>query len=231
MPTVLITGASRGIGLEFVRQYLADGWRVLACCRTPSAADKLADLAASSAGKVTVHALDVDDAASATALSQEIGDTAIDVLINNAGITGHRDNGIGTMDYAAWEGALKTNVMGPMKVTEALIGNLLAGAQKKLITISSRMGSIGENAAANAITYRSSKAAVNMVMSCLANGLADKGVTAVCFHPGWVRTDMGGPSAAVAPEDSVAGMRQVIASLSTADNGSFRNFDGGSIAW
>lgn len=231
MSTVLITGASRGIGLEFVRQYLADGWRILACCRNPAAADKLADLAASSGGKVTVHALDVDNVASAAALKQELAGVGIDVLINNAGINNHRDNGIGTMDYAAWETAMRTNVMGPMKVTEALIDNLLSGEQKKLITISSRMGSISENEAANAITYRSTKAGVNMVMSCLANGLADKGVTAVSFHPGWVRTDMGGPSAAVSPEDSVSGMRQVIASLTTADNGSFRNFDGGTIGW
>ena len=231
MSTVLITGASRGIGLEFVRQYLADDWRVLACCRNPAAADKLTDLAASSGGKVTVHALDVDDVASSAALKAELAGIPIDVLINNAGITGHRDNGIGTMDYAAWEAAMRTNVMGPMKVTEALIDNLLAGGQKKLITISSRMGSVTENGAANAITYRSSKTAVNMVMSCLANGLADKGVTAVCFHPGWVQTDMGGPNAAVTPPDSVAGMRKVIASLTTADNGTFRNFDGGSIAW
>lgn len=231
MPSVLITGASRGIGLEFVRQYLADGWRVLACCRNPASADKLADLAASSDGKVTVHALDVDDVNSAAALKEALAGTRIDVLINNAGITGHRDNGLGTMDYEAWEAAMRTNVMGPMKVTEALIDNLLAGEQKKLITISSRMGSIGGNQATNAITYRSSKTAVNMVMSCLANALADKGVTAVCFHPGWVRTDMGGTGADISPQESVTGMRQVIAGLTTADNGSFRNYDGASIAW
>ena len=231
MPTVLITGASRGIGLEFVRQYLADDWRVLACCRNPASADKLTALAAASDGRVTVHALDVDDAGNARGLAAELDGTAIDVLINNAGITGHRDNGLGSMDYEAWEAALRTNVLGPMKVTEALIDLLLAGEQKKLVTISSRMGSIGENAAANAITYRSSKTAVNMVMSCLANGLADKGVTAVCFHPGWVQTDMGGPNAAVTPEDSVTGMRQVIGKLTPRDNGTFRNFDGGKIAW
>ena len=231
MPTVLITGASRGIGLEFVSQYLADGWRVLACCRTPASADKLNDLAAASDGKVTVHALDVDDVASSAALKQELTGTPVDVLINNAGITGHRDNGMGTMDYPAWEAAMRTNVMGPMKVTEALIDNLLAGEQKKLITISSKMGSIGENSAMNAITYRSSKTAVNMVMNCLANALADKGVTVVCFHPGWVRTDMGGSNADIAADESVTGMRSVIAGLTTADNGAFRNYDGRVIAW
>lgn len=231
MPTVLITGASRGIGLEFVRQYLADGWRILACCRNPASADKLTGLAASSGGKITVHALDVDDVTSAAALKQDIDGTAIDVLINNAGITGHRDNGMGTMDYEAWEAAMRTNVMGPMKVTEALVDNLLAGDQKKLITISSKMGSIGLNGATNAITYRSSKTAVNMVMSCLANALGGKGVTVVCFHPGWVRTDMGGSGADISPEESVGGMRKVIAGLTAADNGSFRNYDGGAIAW
>jgi NAD(P)-dependent dehydrogenase (short-subunit alcohol dehydrogenase family) len=231
MPTVLITGAGRGIGLEFVRQYVADGWRVLACCRNPAAASELQSLAAEHGDQVSVHQLDVDDVASAQALKKELGDTPIDVLINNAGVIGQRGARLGNMDYDTWAACLDTNVMGPMRVAEALADNVAASDQKKLITVSSRMGSITLNDAPDSIVYRSSKAAVNMVMKCLSVDLADRGVIVTCFHPGWVRTDMGGPSAAVAVEDSAGGMRKVIATLTTADNGTFRNYDGDTFAW
>jgi len=231
MPTVLITGAGRGIGLEFVRQYAADGWRVLACCRSPASADELNAIAADSDGRVTLHRLDVDDGDSVAGLGTELGAVPIDVLINNAGVMSQRGARRGDMDYAAWEDCLRTNVLGPMRVSEALVDNLTAGDQKKLITISSRMGSIGLNAAPDSIVYRSSKAAVNMVMKCLANDLGGLGITTLCFHPGWVRTDMGTARADIAPEDSVAGMRQVIDGLAPADNGGFRNYDGAVLEW
>ena len=160
----MITGASRGIGLEFVRQYNADGWRVFACCRTPGQASELCDIAARSDGRVTVHQLDVDDASSATALKAELGDQPFDVLLNNAGIMGQRNSARGNIDYDAWQDAMNTNVLGPMRVAEAFADNVAASAQKKLITIFSRMGSISETTATNSIVYRSSKAAVNMLM-------------------------------------------------------------------
>lgn len=229
MPTVMITGASRGIGLEFVRQYAAEGWRVYACCRTPDKADGLQELAKDSGGKVTVHALDVDDDASVQAAASDIGAAKIDVLINNAGVNPARDKGLGDIDYAAWMDTFQTNVLGPMRVAEHFIDKL--DGEKKLITVSSRMGSIGENTAPDAIVYRSSKAAVNMAMKGVANGVEGKGIAVVSFHPGWVKTDMGGPNAAVEVPDSVAGMRKVIAELTAADNGTFRNFDGGAIGW
>jgi len=231
MPSVLITGAGRGIGLEFVRQYVADRWRVLACCRNPAAASDLQSLAADHGGQISIHQLDVDDQASAQALKQELGDTPIDVLINNAGVIGQRNARLGDVDYQNWTDCLNTNVLGPMRVTEALVDNVAASEQKKLITVSSRMGSITLNEAPDSIVYRSSKAAVNMVMKCLANDLAGRGVTVTCFHPGWVRTDMGGPNAAVSVEDSAGGMRKVIATLTAADTGTFRNYDGDSFAW
>jgi NAD(P)-dependent dehydrogenase (short-subunit alcohol dehydrogenase family) len=231
MSTVLITGAGRGIGLEFTRQYVADGWRIFACCRTPASASELNDLAAKSGGKITVHRLDVDDQASVDALKAEIGDEPIDVLINNAGVIGHREAAMGNIDYEAWASCMNTNVFGPMRVADALAGNVAASEQKKLITVSSRMGSIGLNQAPNSIVYRSSKAAVNMVMKCVANALADKGVIVTCFHPGWVRTDMGGSNADVSVEDSAGGMKRVIATLTVEDNGSFRNFDGAVLEW
>jgi len=227
----MITGASRGIGLEFVRQYDADGWRVFACCRTPGQASELGDIATQSNGRVTVHQLDVDDTASVAALKVELGDQPFDVLLNNAGITGQRNAARGNIDYDAWQGAMNTNVLGPMRVAEAFADNVAASAQKKLITISSRMGSIGETSATNSIVYRSSKAAVNMVMKILANDLGPQGVIATSFHPGWVRTDMGGASADISAAESAGGIRQVIAGLSAADNGGFRNYDGKVIQW
>lgn len=231
MQNIMITGASRGLGLEFVRQYDADGWRIFAGCRTPGQASELNHIAALSHGRVTAHQLDVDDGASVAALKAELGDQPFDVLLNNAGITGQRNAARGDIDYDAWQGAMNTNVFGPMRVAEAFAGNVVASGQKKLITISSRMGSIGETAAANSIVYRSSKAAVNMVMKILANDLGPQDVIVTCFHPGWVRTDMGGESADLSAEESAGGIRRVIAGLSAADNGGFRNYDGEVIGW
>lgn len=229
MPTVLITGANRGLGLEFARQYAADGWRVYACCRAPGKAEALNRLAQGSGGRVSLHALDVDDAASVAAAAKALDGVEIDVLINNAGVNPARDKGLGDIDYAKWLAALQTNVLGPMRVAEAFIGRL--AGQKKLITISSRMGSIDENAAPDAIVYRSSKAAVNMAMKGVANGVKDKGVCVALFHPGWVKTDMGGPNAALEIPDSVTQMRAAIAGLTPADNGAFVNYDGSRIGW
>ncbi len=227
----MITGASRGVGLEFVRQYDADGWRVFACCRTPGQADELAGIASLSDGRVTVHQLDVDQSASVSALKVELGDQPFDVLLNNAGIMGQRNAARGDIDYDAWQTCMNTNVFGPMRVAEAFADNVAASQQKKLITISSRMGSIGETGAANSIVYRSSKAAVNMVMKILANDLGPQGVIATSFHPGWVRTDMGGQGADISAAESAGGIRQVIAGLQAADNGGFRNYDGAVIEW
>jgi NAD(P)-dependent dehydrogenase (short-subunit alcohol dehydrogenase family) len=231
MENIMITGASRGIGLEFVRQYDADGWRIFACCRTPGQTSELNGIAAGSDGRVTVHQLDVDDTSSVTALKTELGGQPFDVLLNNAGIMGQRNAARGGIDYGAWQVAMNTNVFGPMRVAEAFADNVATSAQKKLITISSRMGSISETTATNSIVYRSSKAAVNMVMKILANDLGPQGVIATCFHPGWVRTDMGGSSADLSAEESAGGIRQVIAGLQAADNGGFRNYDGEIIQW
>ncbi len=224
MATVLITGASRGLGHEFARQYATEGWRVLACCRNPGTMAGLASEA------VSAHQLDVDDAASVTACREAIGSTAIDLLINNAGVIGNRGAGLGDMDYAAFEACLRTNVLGPMRVAEAFVDLLEAGRQKKLVTISSRMGSIAQ-AAPNAMIYRTSKAAVSMLVKCLSEELRPKNIAAVVLHPGWVQTDMGGAAAALTPGDSVTAMRRVIAGLGPADTGRFLNYDGGEIPW
>ncbi len=225
MPTVLITGANRGIGLELARQYAADGWRVLATCRDPGAA---ADLNAVK-GDVEVHRLDVDDPATLDALASSLKGQAIDVLFNNAGIN-KRASSIAEIDYDGWARTMETNVFGPIRVAAALMDNVLASSAKVMAFTSSKMGSIAENTGGG-IMYRTSKTALNMAVDCLAKELGGQGVIAVMFHPGHVRTDMGGPTAPVTAVDSAAGMRAVISGLTPKDNGAFRNFDGTPLPW
>lgn len=225
MPTVLITGANRGIGLELARQYAGDGWRVLATCRDPDAAAELKAVT----GEVQVLRLDVDDPAGVAALASTLKGQPIDVLFNNAGIN-RRVPSIGAIDYGAWAQSMVTNVFGPLRVAAALVDNVLASDRKVMAFTSSKMGSIAENSGGS-IVYRSSKTALNMAVSCLARELGGRGVIAVLFHPGHVRTDMGGPTAPVTPSESSAGMRTVIAGLTAKDNGSFRNYDGATLPW
>lgn len=225
MPTVLITGANRGIGLELARQYAADGWQVLATCRDPGKAVELKAVA----GEVAVHRLDVDDRASVEALAADLAGRPIDVLFNNAGIN-RRAPSIADIDYAAWAETMETNVFGPIRVASALRDNVAVSDRKIMAFVSSKMGSVAENAGGS-IMYRSSKSALNMAVSCLAKEFADRGVIAVMVHPGHVRTDMGGPTAPVTAPDSAAGMRKVVAGLTPQDNGAFRNFDGTPLPW
>jgi NAD(P)-dependent dehydrogenase (short-subunit alcohol dehydrogenase family) len=231
MTTVLISGANRGIGLEFVRQYAADGCDVIAACRKPDEAQALNAIAKSSAGKVTVHALDVADTASVAALKAELGDRAIDILIANAGVYGgDRQHRLGNLDYDGWLDVFNTNSLGPMRLAEAFVGNLAAGSDKKLIAITSAMGSTAENGG-GFFAYRASKAALNNIWTGVSLALKGHAIVCVVLHPGWVKTDMGGPTAHLEPKDSVSGMRKVIAGLKLGDTGSFRRFDGGELPW
>ena len=231
MLTLLITGANRGLGLEFARQYAAAGWRVLACCRTPENADKLQALADATQGRVTLHALDVADLSAIDDLAQQLRGTPIDLIINNAGIYPDRNSGFGNIDYDAWMMALLVNTMAPMKIIEAFIPNLEAGQGKTVATVSSKMGSLDDNTSGGCYLYRSSKAAANMVMKSLSLDLAPKGIRAVILHPGWVQTDMGGPNALISAEQSVSGMRQVLERVTGSDSGRFISYDGREIAW
>ncbi len=245
MPSVLITGANRGIGLAFARSFAAAGWRVHACCRDPDRAEDLAALiaemagadtagadmaGADMAGAVTLHRLDVTDGPMIAGLSRELADEAIDVLVNNAGVMGPR-TGFGETDYDGWLPVFETNTLAPMRMAEGFVEQLGKSGRKLIVNISSIMGSIGENAGGGAIVYRSSKAALNMVSKCLSVELAPRGITVIAFHPGWVRTDMGGAGAAVTPDASVEGMRAVIERVTPNDSGRFFNFDGHEIRW
>lgn len=232
MKTTLITGANRGIGLEFCRQYAADGWRVLACSRLPERSDALNGLAAQYPELIKVHALDVADHVEIERLAQVLADESIDLLINNAGIYPDSDkSGFGHTDYAEWVQAFRINTMAPLKMAEEFAAQIARSRQKAIITITSKMGSIADNGSGSTYLYRSSKAAVNMVVKSLAIDLKPLGITAVVFHPGWVKTDMGGPNALISAEQSVSGMRHVIGRLTMAESGRFFGYDGQDIPW
>ncbi len=219
MSTVLITGASRGIGREFADQFAADGWRVIATCRNPEQYDGEA------------HALDVTDAASVAALGQAMAGETIDLLINNAGIYGPRSLPFDALDYDAWSQVLQTNLMGPMRVAAALAGPVLASEQKKMVFISSKVGSISDNSSGGSYIYRSSKTALNMAVKSLSLDLSGKGVITLLLHPGWVQTDMGGSSGLVDTATSVAGMRAIIGRADATHSGKFFNYDGSELPW
>jgi NAD(P)-dependent dehydrogenase (short-subunit alcohol dehydrogenase family) len=240
LPTVLITGASRGLGLEFVRQYAADGNHVIACCRTPETAKALGDIAQQH-NTVQIEALDVLDSASINALSAKLGTTAIDILINNAGVfsgAGPKVTAVdndtsqtfGTLDAEAWDRVLHANTIAPIIVTQALLPHIRLSSVRKVVMISSGMGSIA-NANPGHIAYRSSKAALNAAMRNIALGLKPEKITVISFHPGWVQTDMGGKQATLKPQTSIAGMRHVIDSLTLAQSGQFVAYNGETLPW
>ncbi len=227
MPTVLITGANRGLGLEFARQYSNDGWRVIATCRDPAKAETLRAIE----GGLRIEALDVDDGASVASLAEKLKGESIDVLINNAGVYGPRGLTARTMDYEAWGQVLCTNTMSPFRVSAAFTPHVVKSQKKVIATISSRLGSMGENQEGRRYIYRSSKAALNAVMKGLAIDLADVGIKMVLLHPGWASTDMGGPNAPVKADESVTGMRRVIAGLKDGETGVFIAYDGAALSW
>lgn len=227
MATLLITGANRGLGLEFCRQFATEGWQVLACCRNPETATQLANMP-----NVRVFSLDVSDFAQIDKLAAQLQDTAIDVLINNAGIYGDSDkHRFGQLDYAAWMQTLAINTQAPVKMAEAFLPALKRGHKKMVVSISSLMGSIADNNSGGSILYRSSKAALNAAMKSLAIDLEGQGIGVLVLHPGWVKTDMGGPNALIDAQKSIAGMREVIAGFTPAQSGHFLKYDGSNLPW
>jgi len=230
MSTILITGANRGIGLEFVRQYAAENHRIIATARHPGEAKELLEIAAKSNGRITIHPLDVASAASVQHLASELSDTPIDILINNAGVYGGEHQSAHNLDYETWSRTLTVNSLGPVRVLLALLGNLKKGKEKKAIAITSGMGSTTNHDGA-ALIYRSSKAALNNAMHGLALSLRAEGIAVLLLHPGWVKTDMGGRNASLTPDVSVSAQRKLIASLTTNDTGRYLSYDGREIPW
>lgn len=223
-PTVLVTGANRGIGLEFAKRLKGGGFEVIATARKPVEATELRALG------VRVEQLDVTDSASVKALSERLEGVPIDLLINNAGIGGHKAASFAETDFDQIAETFDVNSLGPMRVTQALLDNLVAGEGKTVVQISSAMGSIEGNQG-GFYGYRASKAALNMLNKSLATELAEQGFVCIVLHPGWVQTRMGGASAPVSPVDSVTGMLNVIGQIQPQDNGHFLDYQGKEIPW
>ena len=226
MSTVMITGANRGLGLEFARQYAADGWQVIATCRDPAGATALKKLGE----QVEIHALDVTDFAAIARLGQDLQARAIDLLINNAGVIGS-ERAIGQLDGERWLATLRINTVAPLLVAQALLPSLRAGRDKKAIFLTSQMGSIDDNSSGRYYDYRASKAGLNAAVKSFAIDTRRDGIAALVVHPGWVKTDMGGDNAPIDAITSVTGMRAVIAKLTLAESGSFFAYNGKKLAW
>ena len=222
--TVLVTGANRGIGLELARQYSAAGWRVIGTARQPGSAEALRATGA------VVMQLDVTDQASVERLAEALGEQPIDVLINNAGIQPLMWT-LADIDIDAFERALDVNTLGPVRVTRALLPNLYAGKLRRIINVTTNLASIAGNTDGGFHGYRESKAALNMFTRSLAAELGPDGFICIALHPGWVRTDLGGPEAPLDAHESVTGMRRVIDNLQPDDNGTFRTYAGEEMAW
>lgn len=224
MTTVLITGANRGLGLEFARQYAADGAKVIACCRNPAAADKLADLG------VRVEQLDVTDAESVARLCVALDGAPIDILIANAGFYGPEAQDADLADFDGFLETFRINSLGPLMVAQALKLNLISGRDKKLAVITSKMGSISDSSG-GFLAYRSSKAALNMIAHGLALAWKKNDIKVAILHPGWVKTDMGGPGAPQSVSESVSALRERIAELWPGSSGHFLDYQGKEIGW
>ena len=228
--SILITGANRGIGLEMTAQFAADGWQVIACCRNPATAQALQALAENHAG-IEIHALDVTDYARMAALSAELAGRPIDILLSNAGIFGAKGVGFGAVDPAEWREVLEVNTIAPLMLAQAFVEQVAASERKLIAVISSKVGSIADNGSGGGYVYRSSKTAVNQVVKSLSIDLAGRGISAISLHPGWVKTDMGGPNAEIGSDESVAGLKAILQSAGIAESGQFIEYDGSPIPW
>lgn len=222
MPTALIIGASRGIGHELTRQYLADGWRVIATAR------KQDDCAALTTLGAEAHLLDVTSLEGCAGMGWKLDDEKLDVAILNAGVYGPRHDGFASQDD--FDQVMHTNVLAALRLLP-LLAPLVVNASGKLAVLSSRMGSLSERDNSSGTLYRASKAALNSVLIDTALNFGPQGATCVAFHPGWVRTGMGGDGADLAPEESAAGIRATLAALAPSETAQYLNYDGQKIGW
>ena len=230
MATVLITGTNRGLGLEFVSQYVKRGDQVIATCRNIEIADELREVRMVHTN-LRLLEMDVLKQESMEKLAKTLKGEAIDIFINNAGVYGPRGSDFGEVTGRNWLAVLQVNTVAPLLLSQLLIDNFRRGKDRKLIYISSKMGSIDDNKGGGSYIYRSSKAALNQVVKSLSIDLADEGFTTAVLHPGWALTDMGGPNALIDPETSVRGMIKVIEGLDKAKSGKFYSYDGKVIPW
>jgi NAD(P)-dependent dehydrogenase (short-subunit alcohol dehydrogenase family) len=233
MSTLLITGTNRGIGLEFVRQYAAAGNTIHATCRNPETAVELREIAGISDGRVIIHTLDMNDFDAIDALGRDLEGVPIDMLINNAGLMiPAKTQRITDMDYDGWAETFKVNTMAPLRMVQNFIENVKASDEKKIINLSSHAASIGDTTHPTMVlAYRTSKTALNRVMTLVALKYAPDGVITTVQLPGWVKTELGGEIADLTPAESVTAMIKINAGLTAQDNGRYIEVDGTTVPW
>jgi len=228
MPSILISGSSRGLGLEFARQYARDGWRVYATCRNPEQADRLHALGAAN---ISLHQLDVSSEESIRTLAAEMHGVPIDIVLANAGINEPRAVTPETVTRADWLDVINVNTFAPLALVGALKANLLAGEQKKAVAMSSLMGSIGSNTWGTQYVYRASKSALNALWRNLSVDWKPDGIICALMRPGFVKTEMTNFTGDLLPEETVTGMRAVLSGLTMAGSGCYHSYDGTQLPW
>jgi NAD(P)-dependent dehydrogenase (short-subunit alcohol dehydrogenase family) len=231
MPTLLITGANRGIGLALSKHYLSRGWEVHSCCRNPKKASALNDLAQQYKDMLTVHALEVTNEKQIDALKETLHNKPVDILLNNAGVHALGASQFGKTDKDAWDEAVAVNLVAPMKMMEYFVENVSISDKKIIASMSSKMGSMDDNGSGGAYAYRATKAALNAVMVSAAHDLRHLGITALILHPGWVRTDMGGPHGEISVEESALMLSKILDNCTIENSGTFFDIDGSVIPW
>ena len=253
MPSILITGANRGLGLEFCRQYGEHGWRVFACCRHTETTDEPEGFPTFLHGRrhwrqaegviglqemakqwnhLTIHQLNVADFEQIDHLAEELKSEPLDILLSNAGVYGDKkEHEFGELDYATWQETLRINTLAPVKLSEAFLPHLLKSSQPLIVALTSLMGSMEDNRSGGSLFYRSSKAGLNAVMKSLSIDLLTQKIGVLILHPGWVKTDMGGVRAPLLPYESIEGMRKVIADFSLDKSGQFFDYKGELQPW
>ncbi len=230
MPSVMITGANRGIGLELLKQYADAGWTVIGTCRNLEAAAEAAGVAADN-DSVSLRKLEVTDTGAVTALAEELAGTAIDVLILNAGVMGEASTRLGELDDGDFQRVLNVNVVAQAMCLQAFAPHVAASDKKVIVGMGSFLGSMGCNSDGSLYSYRASKAGLHAIMVSASHDLRDKGVISIVMHPGWVQTDMGGPDATISTTESATGIRKVIDGLSLSESGRLFTYAGETLPW
>ena len=230
MINVLITGANRGLGLGFVKKYLEKNVHVLCTTRDISGSKELLECKERYPNNIEIFELDLLKENGAKTLANQLNGMPIDILINNAGV-GSSNQHFEAVSSKPWLEVLKVNLIAPLIITQSLIENVKKSSVKKINFLSSQLGSIEDNTSGGMYIYRSSKTGLNQVVKSLSVDLKSKGITVVALHPGWVKTDMGGPNAPVSIDESVEGMIRVIETTDIKDTGKFLNYDGRELPW
>jgi NAD(P)-dependent dehydrogenase (short-subunit alcohol dehydrogenase family) len=231
MVNALITGTNKGLGLGLTKSLLDKGYKVFATCRKMAKAKELEALSKTFPNKLKILEVDVVAPNAGESISNFLKDEPIDLFLNNAGTIGSRGQGFGQVTTSDWLEVLQVNLIAPLLISQSIIENISKGSEKKMFFLSSKVGSIADNSGGGMYVYRSSKTALNQVVKSLSVDLLGNRISVVALHPGWVRTDMGGPNALISIEKSVSGMIGVISRTTLTDTGKFFNYDGKEIPW